>query len=500
MRMNSSTPRWAGFLAPSVTWAVFVCVLLSCLIFVWRGRESIAAVTMPPGVAVTSGFEGESFFALWRAVHHQPIYGDATRLPYASAYFNWLFYWSYAGPVAAAVGWSGDASIPLAGRLITACAALLGTVIFCGLLRRVLGGHALVAAGLATFVFFGPLVGWWAHTLRPDVGALALETAALAAMVMHHRGHPLAATLGACLLFYGAWALKQTYVCGLGATVLFLLMRRQWRTAGWLVLGTVILWTATFLVLGPSYRSAFRSMAVSSVFYPMLGLGNLQDLLVKAAPLWLLAAVCLMGGHETGANRPTILAADARLLSLIGLIIGVPLAFAASCKSGAASNYYFTVLVMLALFVASSLATHASHRLLLAAFVLAGCMQLLVLLGKAGKISLADQTQELATTWTAWQKADEPRFAHVTTFNLPWLSPNSPPIVTAFNYGPDRARGLAFESDGIGGLIATGHFRTLLLPADTREAYDAGSLRRYSRGETINRLTIFRRHPPVLDK
>ena len=36
-----------------------------------------------------------------------------------------------------------------------------------------------LAAAIAALTFLGPLVGWWAHTVRPDVWACALETSGL---------------------------------------------------------------------------------------------------------------------------------------------------------------------------------------------------------------------------------------------------------------------------------------------------------------------------------
>ena len=101
--------------------AALACIVLSTAVFVRRGHAAIEAAAEPPGVAITSGYEAESFFALWRAVHGQPVYADVTRMPYASAYFNWFFYAGYAVPVGAAVKLGGDAAIiPLMGRLTTA--------------------------------------------------------------------------------------------------------------------------------------------------------------------------------------------------------------------------------------------------------------------------------------------------------------------------------------------------------------------------------------------
>jgi hypothetical protein len=480
--------------------AALACIVLSTAVFVRRGHAAIEAAAAPPGVAITSGYEAESFFALWRAVHGQPVYADVTRIPYASAYFNWFFYVGYAVPVGAAVKLGHDASIiPLAGRLTTAAGALAGVAVLFWLLRRVLAGGNLIAAALATFVFFGPLVGWWSHTLRPDVWAFTLETGAVLVLLLRHRSYPLGSTLLAGLLFYGAWSCKQTYFFGLGGAFFFLLWRRQWRPAALLAAVSVCLWVTTFALLGPGYRGAFRGTVTTNVYYLALGLECLRDMLVKSAPLWLLLSGAFLlrsKARPTAAASPLV--RDALALGTLGLLVAAPLAFAASCKLGASTYYYFTTLLMLSLLTAGLIATLACTRLVVAGLGLAAGLQALVLSGHAGKIDLTEQSRELAAVWSVWQRQPEPRFASYDNLNLPWLNVDSPPLVVAFNYGLDRAAGRAFEHDGVGGLIAVGYFRTLLLPTDTGAEYDGGSLRLYSRGETVADVTVYHRKPHPL--
>lgn len=490
---SSALAQPGGLWLTVATWAVLASVLVSCLVFARRGLEAANAAVIAPGVAVTSGFEEESLFTLWRAVHDQPVYLDPVRQPYAAAYFNWLFYRSYAALIGPLVGRTSDAIIPAGGRLVTAGFALLGVAALGSLLWRVLAGQAAIANGLAAFVWFGPLVGWWAHTVRPDVGALALETAALAVLLQLYRSRPLAAVVASGLLFYCAWSFKQSYIFGLGTALLFLVFRRQWRPAALLGGVSLGLWVATFARLGSAYQSAIQGTVVDNTYYFALGFTNLCDMLVKASPLVLLVGAGLfLRRPETAAdNHP--LAIDACLLGRLGLLVAMPLGFAASCKLGAVSYYYFTTTVMLSILAASLIARVGNSRLIVAGFGMAAGLQTLVFFGYAGKIDLSDQTRKLAATWAVWQRQPEPRFSSLTSLNLPWLNSNSLPLVLSFNYGRDRAAGRPFERDGLGGLIATGYFRTLLLPADTGAAYDGGSLQSYTRGEAINGLTIFHR-------
>ena len=472
-------------------WMAWGCVVVSAAVFARRGLAAAEAADVAPGVAVTSGFEEESFFALWRAAHGQAIYTEATRQPYAAAYFNWLFYAGYRGPVAAAMRTGGDAAIPRAARLVTAAGALLGCGMLGWLLWRVLPGYPAAAAGLASFVFFGPLVGWWAHSVRPDAWALALECAALAGLLSLYRERPVAAALLACLLFYGAWSFKQTYVLGLGSAGLFLLLRRQWRTFALLLAGSVALWAVTFIAGGEAYRAAFRATLVTNVYFLAHGLGNLHELLLKGAPLLLIAGWLV--GRRRVPEPPASFAADACLLGGAGFLLSFSLAFIASCKIGAFSNHFFTPQLMLAILAGGLIATRESNLAALAGFGAACAMQLAIAFGVIGHADLRPQTRELARVWATWHQEPEPRFSALTGLNLPWLNPGSPPLVLAYNYELDRRAGKAFEADGVGGLVEAGYFRSLLLPAETRQSYDGGSLQQYVRTNTVGQLAVFRR-------
>jgi hypothetical protein len=360
-----------------------------------------------------------------------------------------------------------------------------------------------IAVALASFGFFGPLVGLWAHTIRPDTWAIALETSAVAVLLVHYRNHAIASALFGAALFYGAWACKQTYVLGLVATCAFLIVRRQWRCAAVLVLASMLLWGVTFASAGPGYRAAFRTLATTSVFLPAVGLENVRDMFQKTAPLWFLVLTSWVPGRRTR-EALTLARSDLRLLALLGLAVAFPLAFVGSCKIGATSNYYFSATIMLAALAA--VVIRLGSRCAFAGFLMAIALQLLIACGIVGDGKLKLQADDLASTWSVWSRAPEPRFATLTAFNLPWLNRDSPPLVIAFNYGLDRANGRKFESDGIGGLIQSGYFRSLLLPTANQGIYDgANALALYSPAQTVGRFTLFERRsdrpsfaPPTL--
>ena len=92
---HPSPAKWPGRLLLLLALAGW---MLTTGDFLQRGRSAWQAAGVAPGVAITSGCEEESLFALWRAGHGQPVYLDTAHPPFAAAYFNWLFYATYSVP------------------------------------------------------------------------------------------------------------------------------------------------------------------------------------------------------------------------------------------------------------------------------------------------------------------------------------------------------------------------------------------------------------------
>ena len=470
-------------------------IVLAFADFVRRGHAAWVAADVAPGTAVTSGYEEESLFAVWRAAHGQPVYGDTTRLPFASAYFNWFFYQSYAMPLRLAPR-LGDAAIPRYGRLLTAAGVLIGAGALFVLFRRVLPAHWLFAAAVAAFEFFGPVVGWWGHTVRPDVWAMALEAAGVVTVLLWYRHRPLGTVLLGTTFFYFAWSFKQTFFLALGGSILFLVVRGRWPQALRLGLGVAFLIAGSVLALGPDYWLAQHQTAVTNVFFLNIGLGNVADLFRKTFPLFLLALAAFNPRlRSADPDRPS-LAADTRLLGLLGLAIALPINFLVACKFGAYSNHFFPSLLMLTLAGVGAAGLNSTPRWLTGVTALAAIVLLSVVTGWRGNIDLTRKTNELGQRWATYQTLPEPRFSSDSRLNLPWLNPHSPPLVLSFNYTFDLDAGKSFEAGGVGGLIEAGYFSSLLLRPNTQDSFLSGRLTRYTRGETVGDLTVYRRTTP----
>ncbi len=458
-----------------------------------RAHEAGRLVTIPPGVQVTSGCEEESLHALWRQYHGQAVYVDPSQPPYAAAYFNWLFYKSYGWWVRPAVAGHGDAALISSGRHFTLLGVVFGTIALAGFGWRLTQGAGtavrLAVLAIAVHATTGPLLGWWVVTVRPDVWALVLESAGLIGLLLLHRTRPVAAGLLAAVCFYLAWSFKQNYVQGFGIALVYLALGRHWKCC--LLTGGVVGagWAVTLMLGADLYRVALSSTATAGGFAISLGWQNLTDALIKCTPLVLLALPTVVVADSSG-GVPS-LTSDTRRLALIGLPLSLILSFTASCKMGAASNYYFTPMLLTTLLAMAGLSRLSSTFWLSLGMIAALALNLFLPI--SGRLSLQRQALVTEARWYLWKNAPGPRFADDQLLNLPWLNPGTPGYVMAFDYGSARARGDAFAHDGIGGLIRQRYFAALLLPVHVDQAYDRASLAGYTRGKSAAGVTLWLR-------
>lgn len=472
----------------------------SCLVFVCRLAAVQEAADIPPGTVQTSGCEEESFFAVWRKIHGRPVYGDVTDPPYASASFNWLFYATYGTILRPVVEAGGDSHLPLAGHWLTAVFAVLGAV---GCTWACVRGQndataRLAGAAIGSLLFFGPMVGWWGVTLRPDVAALLAELAGVLAFLYWHRAHPKRAVAVAVMAFYLAWAFKPTVLGANFAVAAFLLAHRRWREAAFFGGAMVALWLLTLAIGGPVYRASLLETVTNNTFSVPVGATNLWSVLRALAPLLVGLPWWLETLRRHRPWRQRSLPHDALVLSTLGLLVVTVVFSAAASKTGASKNYFFTAGLLLT--VGTVLGVWPLQRTRLApalACALTLIMQGGLLAGLWGTLSLRANAEQLAARWAVFQRLPEPRFSHDLRLNLPWLNRQSPSLVLAFDYPRNRAEGRRYAGDGLGGMIVRGELATLLLPAEVQGRYDGATLDNYVRGDTVADLAVYRRRSDV---
>lgn len=479
-----------------LSWLAWSASTLLLLILAFRLVSALTATTLAPGTAVTSGCEEESWFNIWRVVQGQAMYPDPSSPPYNAAYFNWGFYGLYAAVAAPVMAHWGESSLIPAGRLLTLAFAIGGSVLVAYFLRlRVCpqAPSALVWA-FALFLFFGPIAAWWSITVRPDVPALAFEALAIFILLQWGSKRNWIAAIGSAIALYLAWSMKPSFVGGVPVAALYLWLRQGWKPSGFFCLLTISLWTLTLVLGGTAYRAALTDAGLNNVFNASLFFTNSSHALSRLLPLliplpWLVPLL-----RDALRARAWKTLPDSLLLGTIGTAITLPLYALASGKDGAALNYFMPVTLYLVLCAACVWHQAVPRRaaVFATALTLIILMQIGLMAGWWGKISLRTDARILAEKWEVFQDLPEPRFSADYRLNLPWLNLQSPSYILSFNYESDRSRGRQFEGGGLGGQIEQGHLAALLLPPGAKDYYDGADLRiRYNRAQEFPHGVVF---------
>ncbi|GAB6052607.1 hypothetical protein JCM17960_14270 [Magnetospira thiophila] len=483
----STNPGFRLFLSTAFL-GVLACLLLMGL------RIDSSFSTREPLQLITSGWEQQPLYDIWRAVKGMPLYTDVTRIPYAIAFYNWGFYAFYGELTALGLRLLdlGDAWLPTVARFITLAGCLFGVGWTTSLLRRTGDGSEPTPLGLALpfalLLFFGPLVGFWGFTVRPDIWAMALEILGLLLFWRNLPRRPLVAVGMAALLFYGAWSFKHVNVTATVTVALYLLATRRWGLA---MLFSALLFGAyglTFVIGGPLYFSSLFQTA--QVSWNLAGTVHIfVNWMVKATPVLLpLAALLLLYVRDAGFRRDLHRAPSSLFLG-IGVFVSFLFMLPGTAKEGAAENYYFMPMFFLLA------ATH--HALVLALqsdgpwrrlplhFGAAGWSANiaaigLVLGGVQGVISVDDQHQLNSRYKACIADLPKPTLTDTQYLSLPWMNLSEQAFILNYNYPLQRAAGVPFERGGIGGLVEEGYFASIALSHDG-DSHDGGRLTHYTR-------------------
>lgn len=458
---------------------------------------------------ITSGFEEESWFAIWKYIQHQPVYTNPHDIPFTAAYFNWFFYVFYGTLIHFLIHFFHleESWIPVLGHFITVGIGFLGFLLSYRLFLNTKIQQALqsIPFALSILLWFGPLTGFWTLTLRPDLLALFFEVCAVAALLrsIQFEGTVDRVSGGTFLLtliaVYLAWACKQVNVIAAGAIALFLLWEKRWKAFLIFSFGFSLMVVFTLGLAKPEMRNMllFFKTAVPLSFTVLKG--NLWMFIKKAGvALWLCIAFCVLGVVR---RKQAALVSDPVIrLSLCGIVVWMCTLFPASSKLGSAENYYFILLFFMLLLVSRitnkfvPMECKASQCIFgVSGGLLMSMVVMLMLLGGGQELVMQQQNNDRLASCV--RQLPAPSFVINHYGALPWVNPRSPAFVLAYNYWNDRKKGYPFEAQGVGGLIEQGYFKALILPKEYHHAlrvpfavlsaahrgeyFDGGSLEKY---------------------
>ncbi|OAI46136.1 hypothetical protein AYO44_11910 [Planctomycetaceae bacterium SCGC AG-212-F19] len=307
-----------------------ILAVLAGVVFVFR----LDAMVRQGPYYVTTGFEDISIYNISQIRYGAPVYTDCFEYPYRASLFNWLFYLIH-GSAATLLNPSEEA-LPTCLRLVTLAWTLAGFGVTLWLLR---GGDTITTLALAFVAWFGPLIGWWSMTVRPDVPALVCEMLGLTLIVRGDSRLSAGRAVAAGVAFFLAWSFKQSAIGIFAGSMLALLLRREWFNLG-VVAGMFVALTGLVLLLASPayYLNMFVAPSLAS-----FEMRQLHVVLFWVRALWgpvIVLALLLFLALPRPARGQLV---QARPVGIATVVLGVVLVLnvLAARRPGGSPNYFF---------------------------------------------------------------------------------------------------------------------------------------------------------------
>lgn len=468
-----------------------IIVVLLMLVRIWCAFSFSVPLQL-----TTSGWEEESLYTMWKYIKGMKIYTDRHSIPYTASVYNWLFYQSYGFVIknfiflfSLSISW-----IPTVGRFFTLVGALIGVFIcyasFVNLLKIKDLVLKSVAFSFALLVFFGPLVGFWAFTVRPDVWSLVFEVTGVFLFWRYYSLDKTKAIFFSALVLYCSWAFKQSGFLTVVAILVFLIVKKDFKALLIFSILMIALYVTTFLLGSKEYTDTILYHSERGFSFN-LAIKNILKAALKSSPAIFTLISSIVFIIFCKRLKKEILKKDNILFSIILLFTTIIIVFPASAMEGAADNYCFMVLYSSSL-IAITLLNEISHyklnendkdRLIICiGFMIFGWITniisiMTVFIGYQGVISVYPTHIDMIKKQKCIEKLPKPLFVDNMYLSLPWINPSEPYVFTNWFYKKERESGV-LKDGGIGGLIKKGHYKILLL-SDKMKTFDGADLSEY---------------------
>ncbi len=419
------------------------------------------------------GREEESLFALWKFIRGESVFVNPLEIPYTASFFNYLFYTVYGYWTEALQRLFGleDLWLTTLGRSCSFSFAVLAAMCTYLCLRALKASKSLALLG-ACYLLTAPIVGINAFTTRPDIASFACLAAAMIFVLRGWQREMSIDWLFASLLFYLAWAFKQSEIAVFTAVSISLLATRRIRPLLVTVVSFGALVLLTFLIAPPSYASSLFVVGVAP-FSVAVGAKSFFFAFVRAAPSFtvLFLGMCHLKktlpfsrqDADVVASQPQ---AGCFCLLVFTGIITLVLNFLASLKAGSGFNYFLAshLIGTLLIFHGKDFedGLKDKSRFLIAASFFHIVFCLVLLFDRRPYQVHRDNHHRMMQLRTCVSQLPEPVYVASPYGELPWINPSPPHFVLSSHYDWYTAEETGLEAGGIDGLIESGKFNSLV--------------------------------------
>lgn len=472
--------------------AVFALGFIDFCLFLLRFRHLLDDY---PFTAVV-GLEEYALYDVWKASQGLVVYEVPGSLFDAASLFNFLFYVVY-GRVAGFASSSLE-GVMLYARLFTGFISLCGIVLFVVLQRLLLRELRLslplmVALALGTSAWVGSgFTRWLVFAVRPDMGAMLFSLCGLSIMLFHVSrsataiSNKLVLPVLASVAFYIAWSWKQTFVGYFAASVMCLIVWREWRMVLALLLPFTVLVLGTFLLASEQY--VFNTIHLAAGSGSLYSLNNALKLVLKCIYptifFWgtpVAAGLLLLSRERSRCTKVFFNSPRCFQLIVTAFFITFLVGLVSLTRSGASTPYLLEAYILAVLLTALSIAWFKSEVVrepkdFRSGELLLLCLPLLVVttavsfiqLVLPNKLAILDMVSEerFRTRQEVLELVDhlpEPKFIHDRVLALPWYSTKGefPAIVVepvTFSSGGEYSHEAAFRT-----LLNQRYFKAMLI-------------------------------------
>ena len=282
--------------------------------------------------AFTSGLEGAGILGVLKTCTGDNLYGNLAYDPNGYI-FNYLFYLVYGSVTGFITSCREDAI--LVARMLSAITAVAASalVLWYASQLRVSTATSLLLATAG----FSPLIGWWAFSVRPDIGGFFLALVAVCGLVFALTRNSIAWSVASIVASALSYGFKQPNLLLVVTTTLILLVNasdKQVRFVSAITGAAVLILIAASNVLWPEYYTHAFVIPSGHPLLMSVGVGNFISFVAKAFPYLVLLGLVVAVARGASWDRLEV--------SLGAAFLGLVAAFgAAASKAGASDNYYF---------------------------------------------------------------------------------------------------------------------------------------------------------------
>ena len=197
------------------------------------------------------------------------------------------------------------------------------------------------------FIIFGPLIGFWSMSAKPDMAYLVFEIFAIYLIIKNINKLNLKNVLFITFVLYLSWSMKQTSIITSIAFFIYLILKKN-KIIFFYCFSFLTLIIVTFIVGGETYISNLLWLNAKTNFSLLHFFKLFISSILKILPLFVLSLLILISLKKEKKIR--IKNNNILLFLIIGIICST-INIILSYHVGSAPNYYFISTIYLLIFV-----------------------------------------------------------------------------------------------------------------------------------------------------